>query len=114
MKTTPSEYTTETYREAYNDFSEERISEEDEIIEEVTESDYSDDDDDDMDDVTEEEYGEYYGDDLAYSDEEDGLQNESLTDRHVLLVNAVGVDGGGDSNDDDDDDGVDGGGDFNE
>ena len=98
MKTTPSEYTTETYREAYNDFSEERISEEDEIIEEVTESDYSDDDDDDMDDVTEEEYGEYYGDDLAYSDEEDGLQNESLTDRHVLLVNAVGVDGGGDSN----------------
>ena len=36
------------------------------------------------------------------------------SDSHVLLVNAVGVDGGGDSNDDDDDDGVDGGGDSNE
>ena len=54
----------------------------------MTESDYSDDE--------EEEYGDYYGDDLSYSDE-----INSGTDRHVLLVNAVGVDGdrgGGDSN----------------
>ena len=57
----------------------------------MTESDYSDDDE-------EEDYGDYYGDDLSYSDE-----INSGTDRHVLLVNAVGADGdrdrsGGDSN----------------
>ena len=88
------------YREAYQEFSEEIISEEEEeIIEEVTESDYSD--DEDYDDDEEEEYGDYYGDDLSYSDEADGSQINSGTDRHVLLINAVGagVDGGGgDSN----------------
>ena len=110
--TNSSDYTTEVYREAYNEFSEEIISEEEEeIIEEVTESDYSEDDDEAYDenkdgDVEEgyddeEDYGDYYGDDLTYSDEEDSNQSNSEADRHVLLVNAIGAGNdadGGDSN----------------
>lgn len=95
--TNSSEYMTEVYREAYNEFSEEIISEEEEeIIEEVTESDYSDDDDDEVED-----YEAYYGDDLTYSDEKDSNQHDSESDRHVRLINAVSAGndgGGGDSN----------------
>ena len=77
----------------------------------MTESDYNDDDDEDYDDHMdddeeegyddEEAYGDYYGDDLTYSDEEDSNQSDSDADRHVLLVNAIGAGNdvdGGDSN----------------
>ena len=72
----------------------------------MTESDYSEDEDydDHMDegegyDDDEEPYGDCYGDDLTYSDEEES--NHSDSDRHVLLVNAIGAGNdaeGGDSN----------------
>ena len=74
----------------------------------MTESDYSEDEDydDNMNegkgyDDDEEPYGDYYGDDLTYTDEEDSNQSDSEADRHVLLVNAVGAGNdvaGGDSN----------------
>ena len=76
----------------------------------MTESDYNDDneeayvenmgeDEGEGYDDDEEAYGDYYGDDLTYSDEEDSNQSDS--DRHVLLVNAIGAGNdaeGGDSN----------------
>ena len=78
----------------------------------MTESDYSDDHEEEYDENKdgdeeeegyddEEEYGDYYGDDLTYSDEEDSNQSDSEADRHVLLVNAIGAGNdvdGGDSN----------------
>ena len=89
-----SDYMTENYKEAYKELSEEIISEEEEeeVIEEVTESDYNDEEE-----AEDEEYGNYYGDDLSYSDE----GPDSGTERHALLINAIGASsdaGGGDSN----------------
>ena len=78
----------------------------------MTESDYNDDneeayvenmgeDEGEGYDDDEEAYGDYYGDDLTYSDDEDSNQSDSDSERHVLLVNAIGTGNdvaGGDSN----------------